>query len=166
MRIKNKISKKKILSQGSILLKKKVSWKFIIIAGIGGIVLFGLTKLSFWTAYIYAPEPKIISIEEVPDSTREVEAIINKLIKAGTVDKIDCQNHEVWMNFELWNRMTSEYKDKLTRLIFTYCRIWNRGRQRLAIRDTYSERLLAMFHNRPEGSHFLIPLKIAAGQQT
>ncbi|MGB2765260.1 MAG: hypothetical protein WBC02_07790 [Candidatus Aminicenantaceae bacterium] len=135
-------------------LKKKVSWKFIIIVGIWGIVAFGLTKLFIWRAYIYVPKPKLISIEKVPDSTREVEAIIKKLIKAGTVDKIDCQNYEVWVNSELWNRLTPDYENKLTCLLFTYCRIKNRGRQQLAIRDTYSGRLLAILHDCDKGPRF------------
>lgn len=146
--------------------KKKASWKFIIIVGIGGIAMLGLTKLFIWRAYTYAPEPKLIAIEQVPDSMKEVEASVKKLIRAGTVDKVDCQNHDVWMNSELWNRLTPEYKYKLTCLIFTFCSIWSEGRQRLAIRDSYSGSLLAIFHYRAEGSHFLIHLKTAAGQQT
>jgi len=146
--------------------KKKVSWKFIIIVGTGGIAVLGLTKLFIWRAYIYAPEPKLIAIEQVPDSAREAEALVKKLIRAGTVDKVDCPNYDVWMNSELWNRLTLEYKNKLTCLIFTFCSIWSKGRQRLAIRDTYSGSLLAIFHYRAEGSHFIIHLKIAAGQQT
>ena len=146
--------------------KKKVSWKFIIIVGTGGIAVLGLTKLFIWRAYTYAPEPKLIAIEQVPDSAREAEALVKKLIRAGTVDKVDCPNYDVWMNSEIWNRLTPEYKYKLTRLIFTYCRIRSSGRQRLAIRDTYSGSLLAIFNYHAEDSHFLIPLRTAAGQQT
>ncbi|MCK4645565.1 MAG: hypothetical protein KAU46_04875 [Candidatus Aminicenantes bacterium] len=80
-------------------LKKKVFWKFIIIVGIGGIVVLGLTKIFIWRAYIYVPKPKLIIIEKIPDSTQEVEAKIKKLIKAGTVDKVDCQNYFIISRF-------------------------------------------------------------------
>jgi hypothetical protein len=125
-------------------LKRKASWKFIVVVGIAGIFVLGLAKLFIWRTYIYVPKPKLVAIEIVPATTQEVEAQIKKLLKAGMVDKVDCQNYEAWMSSEVWNRLTSDEKNKLTCLLLTYCRIKHRGRQRLAIRDTYSGSLLAI----------------------